>query len=48
MNMNPTAAVDVENASSSWWRTGVIDMSPGVIRYRGYAIEDRSGNGGVA
>ncbi|MBL8333722.1 MAG: citryl-CoA lyase [Rubrivivax sp.] len=23
-----------------WWRTALIDMQPGVIRYRGYAIED--------
>lgn len=26
-----------------WWRTSIIDMSPGVIRYRGYAIEDLIG-----
>jgi len=41
-------AADVENASSAWWRTGVIDMQPGVIRYRGYAIEDLIGNVGFA
>lgn len=23
-----------------WWRTSIIDMSPGVIRYHGYAIQD--------
>lgn len=27
-----------------WWRTSIIDMSPGVIRYRGYPIEDLIGN----
>lgn len=46
--MNTTASSDVENASSAWWRTGVIDMSPGVIRYRGYAIQDLIGNVGFA
>ncbi|MEN0136714.1 MAG: citryl-CoA lyase [Rhodococcus sp. (in: high G+C Gram-positive bacteria)] len=25
---------------TSWWRTEISDISPGVIRYRGYAIED--------
>ncbi len=23
-----------------WWRTSIIEMTPGVIRYRGYPIED--------
>jgi len=27
-------------ASEDWWRTEIIDMQPGVIRYRGYAIQD--------
>lgn len=27
-----------------WWRTSIIEMSPGVIRYRGYAVEDLIGN----
>lgn len=26
-----------------WWSTDIIDMSPGVIRFRGYAIEDLVG-----
>ncbi len=26
-----------------WWRTAIIEMKPGVIRYRGYAIEDLIG-----
>lgn len=26
-----------------WWSTDIIDMSPGVIRFRGYAIEDLIG-----
>lgn len=28
---------------SDWWRTSIIEMSPGVIRYRGYAIQDLIG-----
>ncbi len=30
-------------AATDWWRTGIIDMVPGVIRFRGYAIEDLIG-----
>ncbi len=26
-----------------WWSTSIIDMKPGMIRYRGYAIEDLIG-----
>jgi citrate synthase len=26
--------------ASDWWHTSIIEMKPGVIRYRGYAIED--------
>ena len=28
---------------SDWWRTDIIDMSPGVIRYHGYPIEQLIG-----
>ncbi|MDR6536261.1 citryl-CoA lyase [Variovorax soli] len=31
---------DARKATEDWWRTSIIDMSPGVIRYRGYPIED--------
>ncbi len=31
-----------------WWRTGIIDMAPGVIRFRGYAIEELIGRVGFA
>ena len=31
-----------------WWRTDIIDMEPGVIRYRGYPIEGLIGNVGFA
>lgn len=27
-------------ASEDWWRTGLIEMQPGVIRYRGYPVEE--------
>src|SRR5689334_19981545 len=26
--------------SEDWWRTSIIEMAPGVIRYRGYPIEE--------
>ena len=28
---------------SDWWRTSIIDMAPGVIRYRGYPIQELIG-----
>jgi len=31
-----------------WWSTSIIDMKPGMIRVRGYAIEDLIGNVGFA
>ena len=31
-----------------WWRTEIIDIKPGEIRYRGYAIEELIGNVGFA
>jgi citrate synthase len=30
-------------AMRDWWRTGIIEMEPGVIRYRGYPIEELIG-----
>ena len=35
---------DTTRQTSDWWRTEIIDMQPGVIRYRGYAIEELIGN----
>jgi citrate synthase len=29
---------------SDWWRTSIIEMEPGVIRYRGYPIQELIGN----
>jgi citrate synthase len=34
---------NAEQAMRDWWRTSLIEMKPGVIRYRGYAIEDMIG-----
>jgi citrate synthase len=31
-----------------WWSTSIIEMRPGMIRYRGYAIEDLIGRVGFA
>ncbi len=31
-----------------WWSTSIIDMQPGMIRYRGYAIQDLIGRIGFA
>jgi citrate synthase len=36
---DPTA-----EAMQHWWRTSIIDMKPGVIRLRGYPIEELIGN----
>jgi citrate synthase len=33
-------APDAGQQARDWWRTSIIEMTPGVIRYRGYAIED--------
>jgi citrate synthase len=35
-NTEPQRAAD-------WWRTSIIDMAPGVIRYRGYPIQELIG-----
>ncbi|MEN8196599.1 MAG: citryl-CoA lyase [Pseudomonadota bacterium] len=42
--MNDTPGIDPKQEMQDWWRTDIIDMEPGVIRYRGYAIEDLIGN----
>ncbi len=33
---------------SDWWRTSIIDMQPGEIRFRGYPIQELIGNVGFA
>ena len=38
----------VQKTSEDWWATSIIDMKPGSIRFRGYAIEDLIGRVGFA
>lgn len=35
-----------KSASENWWHTAIIDMKPGSIRYRGYAVEELIGKVG--
>jgi citrate synthase len=37
-----------EKSPEDWWSTAIIDMKPGMIRMRGYAIEDLIGRAGFA
>jgi citrate synthase len=37
-----------EATPEDWWSTSIIDMKPGMIRFRGYAIEDLIGRAGFA
>jgi citrate synthase len=37
-----------EKTPEQWWSTDIIDMSPGTIRFRGYAIQDLIGRVGFA
>src|SRR4026209_2517668 len=37
-----------EDTPEEWWSTSIIDMKPGMIRFRGYAIEDLIGRVGFA
>jgi citrate synthase len=40
-NSSPvTTGADARQMASDWWHTSVIEMKPGVIRYRGYPIEE--------
>lgn len=37
-------AEQVRQGVRDWWRTSIIDMEPGSIRYRGYPIQELIGN----
>ena len=37
-----------KKSPEDWWATSIIEMRPGMIRYRGYAIEDLIGRVGFA
>jgi len=39
---------DAEQLARDWWRTEIIEMSPGVIRFRGYPIEELIGHVSLA
>jgi citrate synthase len=41
--MNASTEPGAEQRTQDWWRTSIIEMSPGVIRYRGYPIEQLIG-----
>jgi len=45
--MSSSAPVSTE-APQDWWSTAIIEMKPGMIRYRGYAIEELIGRAGFA
>ena len=42
--MNTKTVEEVQQGVSDWWRTSIIEMRPGMIRYSGYAIQDLIGN----
>ena len=41
--MNTERKPDPAQEMRDWWHTAIIEMKPGVIRYRGYAIEELIG-----
>jgi citrate synthase len=47
---SPTSsrAAPIKRSPEDWWSTAIIEMRPGVIRYRGYAIEELIGRIGFA
>lgn len=42
--MTDTNAADLIKKATEWWSTEIIDMKPGVIRFRGFPIEQLIGN----
>ena len=41
--MTETSPADLIQRATQWWSTAIIDMKPGVIRFRGYPIEQLIG-----
>lgn len=39
---------DGEQLARDWWRTAIIEMTPGVIRFRGYPVEELIGRASLA
>lgn len=46
--MTDVVANGAAETPEDWWSTAIIDMKPGMIRYRGYAVEDLIGRVGFA
>jgi citrate synthase len=46
--VNAVPKSDPPKSPEEWWSTSIIDMKPGMIRFRGYAIEDLIGKVGFA
>ncbi len=46
--MTTKTAEEVREGVRDWWRTSIIDMAPGEIRYHGYPIEQLIGRVGFA
>ena len=40
MSDSDTADTADRRESEDWWRSSIIEMAPGVIRYRGYPVEE--------
>src|SRR6478736_6771388 len=43
-----TSAPGSNDTPENWWSTSIIEMKPGMIRYRGYAVEELIGRIGFA
>jgi len=41
--MHETTPADLIQRATQWWSTSIIDMKPGVIRFRGYPVEQLIG-----
>lgn len=48
MSQHGNDVEQVKKGVKDWWRTSIIDMEPGRIHCRGYAIQDLIGNVGFA
>jgi len=48
MTAHPPSNPPVAELAADWWSTEIIDIAPGSIRMRGYAIEDLIGTVGFA
>src|SRR3954470_4923788 len=46
--MSDVSASRATKTPEDWWSTSIIDMKPGAIRYRGYAVEELIGRIGFA